>query len=110
MNTNKIYEQTMDALTDFVTTHHCPEGEPSIRNFCRTYKIGRQNLTASLAKKPGHDMSVGVFLRVCLHLGLLKDSGLTPEGQSFRSSISLRQYMEIDNTALRGAILGVNLS
>lgn len=110
MDTDKVYQQTMDTLALLVSQHHCPDGTASIRSFCKAYKIGRANLTASLARKPGHDMSVGVFLRVCLALGILSDAGLTPGGQPTASLISLRQYLEIDNTTLTRALLEVSFS
>lgn len=110
MDANTIYEQTMDTLTLLVTSHTCPDGNASIRAFAKAYKIGRQNLTAALSKKPGHDMSVGVFMRVCAGLGLGSVNGLTPEGHDMQSPISLRQRMQLNDTAFTRALLEVNFS
>jgi hypothetical protein len=110
MNTDKIYQDTMAALTMLVTQHVCPDGSASIRAFCKAYGIGRQNLTACLACSPGQTMSVGVYLRVLVALGLINEGGPSPSGHALRSPISLREYLEIDNTIVTRGLLAINFS
>ena len=60
--------------------------------------LDRFNLSRLFSKENPREMSIGTFVSLCNVLGLAKADAFPID--MFRSKISLKQYLEIDNNAV----------
>lgn len=103
---DKVYQEILSALRGFIEGHECPSnGKKSVQAFCTEYGINRPNLVFTL--NGNKDMSVGLFMRVCVPLGLIEDEGqLALAGQL--DTMPLRLYLKVNYSHVMKAVLGLN--
>lgn len=71
----------------------------SVLNFCNKTGIDRPNLVRTFSRFNGKDMSVGLFVRCAVALGLMEDDlGNSEEPQLL--NLTLRNYLKIDPIAV----------
>lgn len=106
----EIYEDTVRDLRARIESHICPSGKSSVKAFCDEYGINRSNLVSILTsvdagntQKTPREMSVGLFQKICVILGLIGENCTTDEAAFY--NLSLRLYMRINNNAILHAVM-----
>lgn len=94
-----IYTETIEDLRAKIESRY-----GSVSAFCKRYEIDRFNLYKIFNNTKGQEMSIGLFSRIMTALGIV---GLEA---SQASTLSLKQYLEIDNNAVLKSILAVKFS
>lgn len=94
-----IYKETLEDLRAKI---ECTFG--SVSKFCKDHEIDRANLYKIFNGTKGQEMSVGLFARIMTALGIEGLENVTS------SSLSLKQYLEIDNNAILKSILAIKFS
>lgn len=94
-----IYTETIEDLRAKIESRY-----GSVSAFCKETSIDRFNLYKIFNGTKGQEMSIGLFSRIMTALGI---SGLEA---SHASTLSLKQYLEIDNNAVFKSILAVKFS
>jgi hypothetical protein len=94
-----IYTETVEDLRAKIEDRH-----GSVSAFCNKFEIDKFNLYKIFNNTNGQEMSIGLFSRIMTALGI---EGLEA---SACSSLSLKQYLEIDNNAVLKTILAVKFS
>lgn len=110
MEADKIYHETVKNLATAIGGHKCPNGRTSIAAFCESYGFSRQNLTQLLLGTRGHDMSLGLFLRIVYYLNPAKASCRPPSDTDPRMAISLRHCLGIDFVGLYASVFSLEFS
>jgi hypothetical protein len=101
-----IYRDTIQDLKSLIEVHVCPNGKSSIKAFAEFYGIDRSNLNKCLNGTNGQELSVGVFQRCCLALGLMHQNQVYD--CKALMNLSLKSYLMIDNNAIKDSILMIN--
>jgi len=94
-----IYTETIEDLRAKISSDY-----KSVSNFCETHDIDKFNLYKIFNGTKGQEMSVGLFARIMAAMGVEGLDGVTS------SSLSLKQYLEIDNNAILKSILAIKFS
>lgn len=94
-----IYKETIEDLRAKIESNY-----GSVSKFCQENEIERFNLYKIFNKTKGKEMSVGLYARIVSAMGV---EGLE---QVKSSSLSLKQYLEIDNNAILKSILLIKFS
>jgi len=102
----EIYEDTIRDLRGAIESHVTPSGKASTKAFCEAYGINRANLVRCLTGNNGRELSVGLFQKISMHLGLINPATITDEEAFY--NISLKSYILINNNAIFGALLTLN--
>lgn len=98
-----LYEDTLKDLRSIIESEF-----GTVAKFCTVSDISRFNLSRCWpeeGKKP-KDMSVGLYLRICIALGIMDKGVVTGEQLDF--SMSLRDYLVIDNNAVMKSVILIN--
>ena len=94
-----IYTETIQDLRARIESDH-----KSVKSFCDVHNIDRFNLYKVFNGTNGQEMSVGLFARILSGLGVV---GL----EAVKSlSLSLKEYLKIDNNAILKSILAIKFS
>ena len=93
-----VYNETLDDLKAAFENKF-----GSLAACARECDLDRFNLSRLFSKTNPREMSIGTFIKICNGLGLLKADAMPLEMR--RSTISLNQYLEIDNNAIMRNIL-----
>jgi hypothetical protein len=109
MDADKIYLETVRNIATAISGHQCPNGRTSLSAFCECYGFNRPNLCQILLGT-GHDMSVGLYLRILVALGQASPTCLPPANTSNTTDISLRHYLRIDYALVSRSILTLEYS
>jgi hypothetical protein len=96
---NTIYFETIEDLRAKIESRF-----GSVSKFCDDNQIDKANLYKIFNKTNGQEMSVGLFARIMTGLGV---EGLEAVNSS---SLSLKQYLQIDNNAILKSILLIKFS
>ena len=96
---NTIYVETIEDLRAKLVDH-----SGSVSKFCDVYEIDKANLYKIFNKTNGQEMSVGLYARIVAALGVKGLESVTS------SSLSLKQYLEIDNNAVLKSILAIKFA
>lgn len=102
-NSSAMYEDTLADLRAIIESEY-----NSVAAFCASHGIDRFNLSKCWpeeGKKP-KDMSVGLYLRICIGLGILSADAVAKDQLNY--SLSLRDYIVIDNNAVMKSLLLIN--
>jgi hypothetical protein len=110
MDADKIYLETVRNIATAISGHACPNGRTSLSAFCECYGFSRQNLTQLLLGTRGHDMSLGLFLRICYYLNPDKATCRPPSDTDPRMAISLRHCLGIDFVGLYASVMSLEFS
>ena len=94
-----IYRETVEDLRAKIESRF-----GSVSAFCDLHSIDKANLYKIFNRTRGQEMSVGLFARIMTALGV---EGLEAVKSS---SLSLKQYLEIDNNAILKSILAIKFS
>jgi hypothetical protein len=88
----------------------------STAKFCEAAGIDKFNLSKvwpaenkagkKQKKAPAQDMSLGLYLRICISLGLIDSSAVTGDSLDFK--MSLKEYLRIDNNAVLKSMMFLN--
>lgn len=96
---NTVYKETVEDLRAKI------EGKYSaVSYFCAEHNIDKYNLYKIFSGNSKNEMSVGLFARIMTALGVEGLENVTS------SSLSLKQYLEIDNNAIYKSILVIKFS
>lgn len=79
------------------------QSKGTILGFCAKHKINRPNLMAVFSENNSKEISVGLYQRVCIALEIIPDTCVSSEHSSL-FNLSLKQYLLIDNNAIRDSI------
>jgi hypothetical protein len=109
MDADKIYLATVHNLATAIGSHKCPNGRTSLAAFCECYSFNRPNLCQILLGT-GHDMSIGLYLRILVALGQAEPTCLPPTNTTATTDISLRHYLRIDYTLVARSIVNLAYS
>lgn len=74
----------------------------SVASFCREKGISRQNLSEVFSGR--QDISVGLYLKICVSLGVVGEGATTTE-----SGVSLRDYLRVDHDIVLKSVLSILL-
>ncbi len=96
---NTIYIETIEDLRAKMESKF-----GSVSKFCEQNNIDKSNLYKIFNGTNGQEMSVGMFARIMTAFGV---NGLENISSS---SLSLKQYLEIDNNAILKSILIIKFS
>jgi hypothetical protein len=110
MDADKIYRETLHNLATSISGHKCPNDRYSLRAFCECYGFSRQNLTQLLLGTRGHDMSLGLFLRIAAILKPDSPHCRRTSDNDPRMALSLRHCLQIDYKGLYGSIMEFQFS
>jgi hypothetical protein len=94
----RIYLDTMRDLKGIIET-----SEGSLAAFCRKYDIDRPNLSRIFSENNSSEMSVGMYQRICVALGIIPESAVCNYHVQI-TNLSLKHYLLIDNNAIRDSI------
>lgn len=94
-----IYRETVEDLRAKIESRY-----GSVSKFADAHGIDKFNLYKIFNKTRGQEMSVGLFARIMTALGVQGLEGVKS------SSLSLKQYLEIDNNAILKSILAIKFS
>lgn len=94
-----IYKETVEDLRAKIESTF-----GSVSKFCKEHEIDKFNLYKIFNGTKGQEMSVGLFARIMTALGIEGLENVTS------SSLSLKQYLEIDNNAILKSILAIKFS
>ncbi len=107
MQTDTIYQRTLNKLRVDIEAHVCPRsGKASVTAFCEEYGFNRPNMVTVLTGN--NDMSIALFVRICEALGTLTPGRVVPNTKQL-DRISLRGYLAIDYTAITQTVLALHL-
>lgn len=95
---NSIYIDLMRDLKAMI------EQRGSMAAFCKAHGISRPNLVACFSETNPSEISVGLYQRVCVALGLMK------EANSSLTNLTLKQYLSIDNKAIYDSMISISYS
>lgn len=76
----------------------------TVAKFCEAHNIDKFNMYKILSDNSKNEMSVGLFARVLTGLGIEGLENVTS------SSLSLKQYLEIDNNLILKSILQISFT
>ena len=91
---NQTYSHTLVELKCLIENEF-----GSVLNFCNVSKIDRPNLVRTFSRFNGKDMSVGLFVRCAVALGLMVDDNANGE-EAQLLNLTLRNYLKIDAIAV----------
>ena len=95
---DQIYYDSMENLKLFILAEY-----DSIKKFCETHDIDRFNLNKIFANKYDKEMSIGLYLRCLVGLGLVSKEALTEEALSL--NVSLRAYLKVNNNLIMQSLI-----
>lgn len=93
-----VYNDTVEDLRATILSKF-----DSLAHFARISGLDRFNLSRLFSKENPREMSIGTFVTICEHVGLMKANSVPLE--MTRSKMSLKQYLETDNNAIMRNIL-----
>lgn len=94
-----IYTETIEDLRAKIESKY-----EAVSKFCTVHDIDKYNLYKIFSRNNKSEMSVGLFARISTALGVKGLENVTS------SSLSLKQYLEIDNNAILKSILLIKFS
>lgn len=104
----RIYTELLRDLKPMIENH-----SGSMSAFCKTYGIDRSNLVKIFSenqdRKSQPDLSVGLFNRISVALGIMPASSAWP-ADSQVYSLSLKTYLLIDHNSIKDSMLIVSNS
>lgn len=95
---DQIYFDSIENLKLMITAQF-----DSVKKFCEENDIDRFNLSKIFANKYDKEMSIGLYLRCLIGLGIVNAEAVT--GDNLSLNISLRDYLKIDNNMIMQSLI-----
>jgi len=91
---DRMYTDTIEDLRGVITDKF-----GSIKKFCETEGMPEEtNLSRIFSKKSNRCMSIGLYIRILIALGLVDKDAII--GETLDLKLSLKLYLKIDHTAV----------